>query len=204
VSVTSSEIRKRARLIRKANPNGDTLENLFESQNKICALCDKPMQDIIVCELDHGTPVITFARNLSLPIDEAIRQCNDPKNLWCVHTSCNSAKYVLTRDQWFLRGLNNREAPRLLTEGELLTLQFRRGAGGRIGGRRLHEIHPEMAAQIGRKNAENGHLARIATPESCANGGRISGRIVGPKVCHVRWHVNRGISNPACALCQVA
>ena len=54
--------------------------------------------------------------------------------------------------------------------------------GGRIGGR---------------KNAESGHLASIATFESRSKGGRIGGRIVS----HTRWHVRRGITNPSCSLC---
>ncbi len=45
----------------------------------------------------------------------------------------------------------------------------------------------------GCKNVESGHLARIRTPESSAKGGPI-GR-------HTRWHVKRGIVNPACSLC---
>ena len=45
----------------------------------------------------------------------------------------------------------------------------------------------------GRKNAENGHISRISalgrTPENQSKGR------------HVRWHVNRGINNPACSFC---
>jgi general stress protein YciG len=236
---TASEIKKRARLIRNATP--DILEELFKMQNRRCDLCSHSIQDLICATLDHSTPVISFARS-EMPIDKAIAQANNPMNLRCVHASCNKAKYRLTREEWYQRGLNKRDAPRILTDGELLLLSFqitriasmggrisgrivgrktfenKTGVfgrspekmsedgrkGGRIGGCRAHELHPEMAARCGRKNVESGHLASIATPESCAKGGRISGRIVGPKVCHVRWHVNRGISNPACALCQAA
>lgn len=37
----------------------------------------------------------------------------------------------MTRDEWFAKGLNDRAAPRTLTDGELLLLQFRIGKGGR-------------------------------------------------------------------------
>lgn len=43
----------------------------------------------------------------------------------------------------------------------------------------------------GRKAVESGHLARIRP---------IAGRVA----CHRRWHVQRGIKNPACALCAAA
>ena len=54
--------------------------------------------------------------------------------------------------------------------------------GGRIGG-----------PIAGRIAVESGQLARISTPESLAKGGRIG--------THTRWHVKRGIVNPACSLC---
>jgi hypothetical protein len=126
-------IQQRAKLIRAATPNGDTLENLFEMQNRICDLCGQPIQDLILAALDHSTPVIHFARS-TMPIEDAIAQASDPKNLRCAHSSCNSAKNGLTRGEWFRRGLNVREAPRFLTDGQLLELQFRLGVGGRTAG----------------------------------------------------------------------
>ena len=58
-----------------------------------------------------------------------------------------------------------------------------RAKGGQIQGRIL-----------GRQNIENGHLARIRTPENQLKGTM--------KVNHNRWHVNRGIINPSCPLCR--
>jgi hypothetical protein len=147
---------RRATLIRKATPNGDTLENLFEMSNRICDLCGHPIQDLICAALEHSTPVIYFAKS-TMPIEEAIAQANDPKNIRVAHSSCNSAKNVLTREEWFARGLNDREAPRLLTEGQLLELQFRLGAGGRA-------------------TAASGKLAFALTPADRLRGARVSGK----------------------------
>jgi hypothetical protein len=139
-------IQQRAKTIRKATPNGQTLENLFEMQNRICDLCGHPIQDLICAALDHSTPIIYFAR-LNVPIAEAAAQANDLKNLRCAHASCNHAKWTRTREEWFARGLNERDKPQLMTESELITFRLRLGAGGRNGkktdrvkqGRRLRD-----------------------------------------------------------------
>jgi hypothetical protein len=82
----------------------------------------------------------------------------------------------------------------------------------------------------GRKNVESGHWAKLHTRENCAKGGRIGGKtpgrnhsemgrkggaISGRRAAengriqqqaanggHTRWHVNRGIMPPTCALCS--
>jgi hypothetical protein len=105
---SAAEIRERIRLIRR-----------------------HPIQDLILATIEHSTPVIYFARS-TMPIAEAIALANDPKNFRASHTTCNSAKGGrMTREEWFARGLNEREAPRLMTEGQLLEFQFRVGASGR-------------------------------------------------------------------------
>lgn len=60
------------------------------------------------------------------------------------------------------------------------------GIGGKVGGARTQELHPELYREIGRRTAEKpGHMARIGKAGS-----------------HILWHVNRNIVNPACSLCQ--
>jgi len=51
----------------------------------------------------------------------------------------------------------------------------------------------ENGRRTGLINATNGHLDRIRTYESAALGARV--------VCHLRWHVSRGIENPKCCFC---
>lgn len=157
---------RRAKLIRNATP--DIREELFEMQNRICDLCGYPIQDLVVAALDHSTPVSFFARS-DMPIEEAILQANDPKNLRCAHTSCNNTKKELTREDWFACGLNNRTKPQPLTDSQLREFQFRLGAGGR----RAQALHPEVAAANGRaqgiKMTNNGDLARIRSlPQTIA------------------------------------
>lgn len=177
---------QRAKLIRAAAP--DILESCFEQQSRICDLCTQPVQDLMLAALDHSTPVIHFARS-TMPIAEAIAAANDPQNLRSAHATCNSAKRDLTREQWFARGLNNREAPRFLTEGQLLELQFRLGAGGRIGGR-----------IGGRTNALNKTGVCGRTPEQMTTdgrkGGRIGGRISGSVVGRRHKEKGTGIFTP--------
>jgi hypothetical protein len=126
----------RAKAIRAATP--DVLENLFEMQNRICDLCEQPIQDLILAALDHSRPVIIFARDLSLPIGEAIRWANALGNLRAVHANCNHVKKDKTKEEWFALGLDKEIGkPRIYTEGELLEFQFRLGAGGRKTAERL-------------------------------------------------------------------
>jgi hypothetical protein len=119
----------RSRLIRAATP--DVLENLFEMQNRLCDLCAQPIQDLIVAALDHSRPVILFARDLSVPIEETIRWANAPGNLRATHAYCNHVKKDKTREEWFALGLDKKVGkPRLYTDSELLELQFRISAPG--------------------------------------------------------------------------
>jgi len=202
-------VKQRASAIRKATP--DVLKELFEMQNRRCDLCGHPIQDLICAALDHSIPVIWFARS-AMPIEQAIAEANAPKNLRCAHTSCNHHKHDKTREEWFAQGLNNRNRPRLLTADDLLTLQFRLGAGGRIGGRNnSHENHVRagrLGGHIsgpvnGRKMAESGHLARISSRGGTATereDKRQAGRLSG----HRRWHIARGLVNSNCKLCMEA
>jgi len=41
--------------------------------------------------------------------------------------------------------------------------------------------HREAMRKVGRKNVESGHIFGVATPESCAKGGRVGGRTSGRK-----------------------
>ena len=77
-------IKERARVIRKATPNGDTLRNLWDMQNRLCDLCGHEIQDLALAALDHSIPVIWFARS-PLPLEDAIAQATHPKNLRCAH-----------------------------------------------------------------------------------------------------------------------
>ena len=273
-------VQQRAKLIRAATPNRDALESLYEMQNRKCDLCGFFIQDICLAALDHSTPVSHFARNLELSIADAVQQCNSPSNLRCAHDHCNHVKSTLTRDQWFAKKMNERMGePREYTDGELLELSFRLGAGGRAAGRKMTESgciaeigriqgranvktghiqalgrvygpvygringritgrklkeqgrgifgrtpeqHSKDSQKAGRVALESGHLARmralpqtkvaqrqagrklkedgkgIFTPGMQAVAGRIGSRVTN----HIRWHLNRGIVNSNCMLCQ--
>jgi hypothetical protein len=113
-------------------------------------------------------------------------------------------------------------------------LAFENGKkGGLVGGHRVHELHPEMAHQCGKLvhrlhptlASENGHrthelhkddanygeLKARGTrrmnelyPQMAKEAGKMGGKIGGPAACHKRWHLDRGIINPNCKLCQEA
>lgn len=188
---------RRVALIRNTTP--DILEALFEMQNRVCDLCGRPIQALILAALDHSTPVIHFARS-DMPIADAMAQANASKNLRCAHSSCNSRKHNKTREEWFARGLNENDQPRLFTNDELQGLRVRmseRGRkGGRVsgrqnaksghcariaaaGGRRNHELHPEQSIAIGRRNVENGHMDRIRALPQTREAMRRTGRVLG-------------------------
>ena len=186
---TASEVRERARLIRRVSPN--VLAELFEMQNRTCDLCGQGIQDLILAALDHSTPVIQFARG-PLSIEDAVCQANDPSNLRAAHASCNHVKWNRTRDEWFARGLDKKVGtPRVLTDVELLELQFRMSEvgrkNGRIGGRKSKEngtgIHAAgMASKggsiggriTGRMNAESGHMAALARKYGSVGGRKVA------------------------------
>ena len=176
---TKADIEQRADAIRAATP--DVLPRLFEMQNQICDLCEHPMQDLIVATLEHSVPVIVFARG-PLPIAKAERQCNAPGNLRAAHGACNSVKNGLTRKEWFARGLNETVGkPRLLTDGQLLELQFRLGENGRKGGRISGRIQVEKGLGC-------------HAPGMAEKGGRISGRIAAQNGtgCHAPGMAEKG------------
>ena len=130
-------VKERTRLIRNTTPN--ILEELFEMQNRICDLCEQPIQDIILAELEHSIPVSWFAKS-DLSIKDAIKQANAPNNLRAAHYSCNGRKHDITRDEWFERGLNKTVgSPLIWSEGDLKIHQGRIIAksrkGGKIGGK---------------------------------------------------------------------
>jgi hypothetical protein len=175
-------IRERARLIRLTTPN--ILEELFEMSNRKCDLCGFFIQDLTLAELEHSTPVIHFARNLDLSIEDAIQQANHPSNLRVVHYGCNSSKGGrMTREEWFARGLDKKIGePKIFTEDELLLFKFRLGVGGRT--------------QVG-KNVESGHLERMRNLPQTKAAQRIhgrkafeSGQLAGG--CCLRWNIRRG------------
>jgi hypothetical protein len=91
------------------------------------------------------------------------------------------------------------------------------------GGRRFYELYGspntfEGSSKQGRRNAENGHLNKIRSRESCSKGGRIGGRngthedrvrsgrlaglIGGVASTHKRFHLERDKVNPRCILCS--
>ena len=130
---TRAEIRQRSRAIRSASPR--ILEQLFEMQNRICDLCNLPIQDLVLAVLEHSTPVIYFARN-PIPIAEAIRLCNDPGNLRAAHATCNHIKKTRSREEWFALGLDKQAGvPRSYTYDELMQMHLKRVELGRRIGR---------------------------------------------------------------------
>ena len=67
----------------------------------------------------------------------------------------------------------------------------------------------ETSRQQGLRNVENGHLVRLdqgrknsEKPGYMSALGKLGGKKGGLAVCHLRWHVNRGIKNLNCSLCS--
>lgn len=218
----SLTVAARSKLIRAATPN--CLEELFEMSNRMCDLCNYPIQDLIVAALDHSTPVIHFARDLSLPIEEAVRQANDLKNLRPAHKHCNHVKHEMTREEWFAKGVDKKVGkPKMFTDAELLELQFRFAAGSRASGRMNAEKKIGVCGRSPEKMSEGG---RKASREDKACAGRIGGaksgpvngpasqekgigifapgmkRIAGLISTHNHWHIKRGLVSSTCSLCQ--
>lgn len=118
------------------------------------------------------------------------------------------------------QGLKNARVPGFLSRIGRLGSREDKVRAGRLGGKvavesgRLallrtteHQIEAGKAAgalavrsgqiqELVRRNAENGHLERITTRESCSKGGQMTN--------HLRWHVKRDRVNPRCLLCCLA
>ena len=78
----------------------------------------------------------------------------------------------------------------LTTDAQLEARRKGGTIGGKIGGKRTQELHPEIYREIGKKNVESGHLARLRTPEHQRAAGKIGGKIGGAK--HVAsGHISR-------------
>lgn len=181
-------INQRAKSIRAATP--DCLEELFEMQDRLCDLCGCYIQDIILASLDHSVPVNLYAKNLNISLSDAVSQCNDRSNLRAVHFSCNSSKNCMTRDDWFLKGLDRIiKEPKVYTEQDLLSFKNKLTEIGRLGGKKAVEsgqiygiktyesslkgaLNQKIKDKIrggrtsGLQNIENGHLSRIRKERS--------------------------------------
>lgn len=190
-------IEHRAARIRAATP--DILAHLFKQQHGVCDLCGNAMQDPLLATIDHSVPVVIFARG-PLLIGEAVQQCNAPGNLRAAHRRCNFCKGQMTREQWYKLGLNkNVDKPRVYTDGELLELQFRMGAVGRMcKEKRIGLFAPGSARLGGLITAAKG--AGCHVPEMKGVGGCAAGLIRAHSCCHV----SRRVFNPKCRLCVVS
>lgn len=80
--------------------------------------------------------------------------------------------------------------------------------GGQASGRSKSPAKQAANAKNGERfgnwSIESGHLASLRTPEHQSKAGRAGGKKGGPAANHLRWHLNRGIVNPQCALCREA
>jgi hypothetical protein len=63
---------------------------------------------------------------------------------------------------------------------------------GKIGGKIVHQLHPNLASENGKKRMRI--HPNPATPESCSRAGLIGS--------HNRWHVNTNNPNPKCVHCR--
>jgi len=190
---TKEEIKERSKFIRAATPN--CLEELFEMQNRICDLCGQPIQGICLAELDHSISVKAFAES-ELPVSDAVIQANSTKNLRAAHESCNASKHALSRDEWYAKGLNNRDVLRVFTELELEKFRLRATGLKNIEGGRVQGLKNSVSGHLDRirnlpqtkegqsrnariqglKSVVNGNLARIRTLKGSVKGGVTQGR----------------------------
>jgi hypothetical protein len=170
--MNAKAIQKRAKLIRATTP--DILEELWEMQNRKCDLCGQFIQDLVLAALDHSIPIIVFARS-PLPIEEAIKQANDPVNLRATHTFCNKSKGSMTRDEWFAKGMDGKVGePEIWTEKEIGELR-----------EKMHKIAVKNGRRGGYKGgaitAKNKTGVCGRTPEQMSIDGRKGGNIQGPR-----------------------
>lgn len=152
--------------------DGEALrQNLFEQQNGLCILCNKPMQgpDSIFTHIEHMIPVREYADYYVAGISlERVLECaNDKeKNLRLSHTSCGVEKHSASLEEQIPDHFFDDVENRTLTSEEIQRQkEARREQGRQTGG------------ISGRKNVESGQIYRIRTPESCAKGGRVAGRM---------------------------
>lgn len=204
------DLEQRIQAIRQGTPN--CVKELFEIQNRICDLCGRPIQDLILAHLDHSIPVIKYAQAWDIALDDAVRECNSLENLRIVHSKCNLIKLDKTRDEWFEQGLDKLvEETRRLTTNELDALRYKLGEGGRIAGRKNVEtgrleyarkcISPERKIGGGKKA---GRLAAMSgrMSEMGKKGGSISGSRNSLIARHSYQHLRRNFYKFDCALCQ--
>lgn len=103
--VDEQKYEERCELIRRgfyARYDLDVLRrDLFERQDGLCRLCEKPLQDSsgFFTSIDHGFSISHFGKS-SLPAKEAEELANEIDNLYAVHPSCNSSKNFMNIDEW--------------------------------------------------------------------------------------------------------
>jgi len=130
----------------------------------------------------------------------------EPENLRCACRSCNQQKLSYLDGELHLENFKMVPAPEDLVAVMAATEAMRQGH--LRGGRRTHEIYPELAIAAGCKAGLIGGCATNATTNGRkGNGGRIGGHqgglIGGPIGRHNRWHLNRGRISSSCELCKV-
>ena len=76
----------------------------------------------------------------------------------------------------------------------------KRAAIARLGGlATTQKLGPKRLSEMGRKGGRKGGLvaAQTLSPEELSERGRNGGRMR----AHLRWHVDRNLFSPSCALC---
>jgi hypothetical protein len=146
---TKKQIAKRTSALRHTLPKKDTLQELFEMQNRICDLCGHLIQDLVLAVLDHSVSVSWFAKS-DLDIETAALQCNHLTNLRAAHGKCNHIKLNKTRDEWFALGMDK------MVE-------------------RPHTYSLEELAALRQKMSERGRATNATTNGRKGNGGRTPG-----------------------------
>ncbi len=181
------------------------------------------MQDSygVICAVDHATSVYEIA-NYDWDIDKACEVANARQNLLAVHVPCNFAKRDADYEEFcanIKRGEIKLGEVLELTAERIASLRAahmkasRKGAykrnklygnpatpesrskGGLIGGRKVAESGQlaktrelpqakEAQREVGRKNVESGLIQRAQRRSN-----------------HIRWHIKRGLVNPACVFC---
>lgn len=201
VCMSKTIVEQRSKIIRAALKPTDALrDRLFNKYNGNCVLCDLPLQREAPNEIDHLVSVYCWAEQ-AISIEEMIHRANNEENLALVHSECNAAKHVLEWEE-FDRAVKAGEIvigePRRWTPDEIERQKQWLSKRGRKGGR----ISGPLAVKSGQlaRVSPLGGLSRIrlhglpSTPEGRTKGAATTN--------HIRWHIRRGIKNPACRLCQ--